>query len=431
VQGKGRLKAPNAPYLNWSGIIGLDSGVENVMTFECGADQINTVSDISGNLSIVKDGPGELRIEDNIAFSGGLSVKQGLATLVNFNNAPYEYFKLTIKETAASSSNPIYDSYTITQNTTWTGKTSRRFNVGEFGLYDADGKRVNDYQKAWDVGDSIDWTFETLQPGQIAPYPTEGVSVYNNGYNSYAWFAVDDRLAYPSSKYRLAEYHWTAGTGYMQIDNPETHISLVQRLEHEDVGKVAMVDVHFMTLDRSQPTALEVFGSADGEHWDSLFTTNNIEITSSYPKYMWLSDATATSAGAARPESVNHAKFPLPRTTQKPIFDFAAPSSVSVASGATLKLVGSPVEVNKLVVSVSGAGTLEGAFNFAESGTLEIPDLPEDDNAVLPGSYIGCSGFANIANWTVTKGGKLMRRTLSVVDGKIVVSTKGLRVIVK
>ena len=429
VQGKGRLKAPNAPYLNWSGITGLNSGVENVFTFECAADQVNTVSDISGNLSIVKDGPGELRIERNITFSGGLSVKQGLATLVNFNNAPYEYFKLTIKETAASSLNPIYNGYTITQDNTWTGKTSRRFNVGEFGLYDADGKRVNDYQKAWDIDDSIDWTFETLQPGQIAPYPTKGVSVYNNGYNSYAWFAVDNRLVYPSSEYRLAEYHWTAVTGYMQIDNPETHISLVQRLEHEDVGKVAMVDVHFMTKDSSQPTALEVFGSADGEHWDSLFTTNNIEIPSSYPMYMWLSDA--TSAGPARPESVNHAKFPLLRTTQKPIFDFAAPSSVSVAAGATLKLVGSPVIVSNLVVSAAGAGTLEGAFSFAETGTLEVQDMPEEFPVTLPGTYSGCSGFANIANWSVTCGGKAARLSINIIDGKIVISKLGMHIIIK
>lgn len=123
VQGKGRLKAPNAPYLNWSGITGLNSGVENVFTFECAADQVNTVSDISGNLSIVKDGPGELRIERNITFSGGLSVKQGSATLVNCNNAPYEYFKVTVKETAASSSNPIYDSFKITTGTAYAGKT--------------------------------------------------------------------------------------------------------------------------------------------------------------------------------------------------------------------------------------------------------------------------------------------------------------------
>ena len=74
VQGKGRLKAPNAPYLNWSGITGLNSGVENVFTFECAAGQTNTLSNVSGNLSIVKDGPGELRIEDNIAFGSSLIV---------------------------------------------------------------------------------------------------------------------------------------------------------------------------------------------------------------------------------------------------------------------------------------------------------------------------------------------------------------------
>ena len=435
VQGKGRLKAPNAPYLNWSGIAGLDSGAQNVLTIECAPWQTNVVKNVSGPLSLVKDGAGELVLEENVAFLGSLAVKEGTLRLVNLSDAPYEYFKVTVKETAASSSNPIYDGYKIITEPDGTDcdrRMSRSFNISEFGLYDSAGKRINAYQNSWNGDEPIDWTFETLEPGQIAPYPTQGVSVFIDAYTAWAWYAADNKvflatISSSATKYRYAQYHWTDGSKYMQADKPETWLSLVQRLKGEDVGKTAMMDLNFLARASHQPTAIEVFGSADGKHWDSLFATNNIETTESM--YFWLSNG--ASADVKRPDSSAHPKFPLPRTTQKPVFGFVAPSSLSVAPGATLKLVGSPVAVSNLVVSAAGAGAIEGPFAFAESGTLEIPDLPEDDNAVLPGSYIGCSGFANIANWTVTKGGKLMRRTLSVVDGQIVVSTKGLRVIVK
>lgn len=427
VQGKGRLKAPNAPYLNWAGVTGLDSGTENVMTFECAAGQTNVVTDLSGNLSVVKDGPGDLLLHEDVAFTGGLAVKQGKATLVNLNNAPYEWFKVTVKETAASSTNSIYDGFSITKDTSWAGKTSRSFDIGEFGLYDATGARINDYQKDWNGDEAIDWTFETLQPGQIAPYPTSGVTVYNNGFNSWAWYAADNR-SFTSSKYRLAQYHWNAGTMYMQLDKPETWLSLVQRLKSEDVGKPTQLDIHFLTWQSYQPTALEVLGSADGQHWDSLFETNNIEVTSGM--YMWLSNGAST--GGNRPDSIAHPKFALPRTTQKPLFDFANPSSISVADGATLKLVGSAVPVSKLVVGSAGVGTVEGPFAFAATGTVDIPDLPNVQYVEIPaGTFVGCTGVENLGNWTLTSNGQPVRRAFTYRDGKFIITKFGMSIIVR
>ncbi|MBQ2631310.1 MAG: hypothetical protein IJG13_16660, partial [Kiritimatiellae bacterium] len=426
VQGKGRLKASNAPYLNWKGVTGLDSGVENVMTFECAAGQTNVVTDISGSLSVVKDGPGTLVVNGNVAFTGGLAVKQGVATIHNINNAPYEWFKVTVKETAASSTNPVYDDFAITTGTSWQGRTSRSFAIGEFGLYDSAGSRVNAYQSSWTGTESVDWTFDNLQPGQIVPYPTDGVTVYRDSFDCWAWYAADNKM-FTSSKYRLAQYHWTDGSMYMQPGKPETWLSLVQRLKAEDAGKPAMLDVNFLTGQRYQPTVLEVFGSADGQHWDSLFATNNIEETSS--KYMWLSNGVSTGGNA--PESISHPKFAMARTTQLPVVDFIAPSSLSVADGATLKYVGvMPLTVSNLVVSASGAGTLEGSFAFSANGTLEVPDLPDESTVTLPGTYEGCSGFSNIGNWSLTSGGKTVRRSVSVVDGKIVITKYGMQIII-
>jgi uncharacterized membrane protein len=101
------------------------------------------------------------------------------------------------------------------------------------------------------------------------------------------------------------------------------------------------------------------------------------------------------------------------------------------ALGITDDLSASTVIVSNLVVSAAGAGTLEGAFSFAETGTLEVQDLPEEFPVTLPGTYSGCSGFANIANWSVTCGGKAARLSINIIDGKIVISKLGMHIIIK
>ena len=428
VRGRGRLRAPNAPYLNWAGVTGLNGGVENVMTFECAAGQTNVVTDVSGNLSVVKDGPGELVLKDDIAFTGGLVVKQGTATFANFNNAPYEWFKVTVKETAASSTNELYKDLKITTGTSWSGRYSRRFEIEEFGLYDAQGARVNAYQDSWTGTETTpDWTVETLQPGQIAGAPTGLVTAFQNGFSAYAWYAADNVATYGGTiAYRGASYHWNDGDKYAQYDHPETWMSLVQRLKGEDVGKVSSLDVCINAMKMWTPTALEVFGSADGEHWDSLFATNNIEIAKDR---VWLSGSTAVDA--FHPEKTAHPKFTMSRTTQKPIFDFAAPGSVSVAHGATLRLVGAPLAVSKLVVNTAGIGTLEGPFAFAPGGTLEVSDLPDEARVEISGTYVGCTGLDNLSGWSVTSGGRAVRRALTFVDGKFVITKPGLAIILR
>ena len=425
VQGKGRLKAPNAPYLNWSGISGLDSGTENVITFECAAGQTNTVTELSGALSVVKDGEGDLVLNGNVAITGDIVAKQGKVTLVNYSNAPYEWFKVTVKETAAASTLDIYSNLVITTGTSWNGKYSRRFEIEEFGLYDANGNRVNAYQSDWAGTESTpDWTVETLQPGQIAGAPTGEVTPFADAYTGWAWYATD-KTCFTASKYRTATYHWNDGNKYAQYDQPDTWISLVQRLKSEDVGKIASLDICIPTMQRWTPTALEVFGSADGQHWDSLFATNNIEISTS--GRFWLSGGAIGTATANlnNPENVSHPKFALKRTTQSTEHAFPSLRSVSVAGGATLKYVGvTPLTVSNLVVSASGAGTMEGSFAFAANGTIEVPDLP-NETVTLSGSYVGCTGFENVTKWSVTSDGKPMRRIVGVVDGKIVIAKCG------
>lgn len=431
VQGKGRLKAPNAPYLNWSGVMGLESGVENVMTFESAAGQTNTVQSISGPLTVVKAGPGSLAVKgDRIAVSGGWVVKEGTATFANMQGQPYSWYKLIVKETAGSSPLDLYKDLVITKGNNWTGNYNRRFQMDEFGLYDADGNRLNAYQKGW-AGNEVtsDWTVENLQPGQIAAENPTQVLPFSNGFDGWAWYAAAAATYFGGTyKYRAASYHWKDGNTCIEYAKPETWISVVQRLKDEDLGKTVSFDLCSETMAKWTPTAVEVQGSADGIYWDTLFTTNDYACAETGRHWM----SGSVNITSENPDTRAHPKFALPRTTTAHAYTFAAPTFIEVEKGATLKLKGAAVAVDKLVANTNGVGTVEGPFAFAATGTVDIPDLPNARYVEIPaGTFVGCTGIENLGNWTLTSNGQPVRRTLEYKDGKFVITKFGLSIIVR
>ena len=73
---------------------------------------------------------------------------------------------------------------------------------------------------------------------------------------------------------------------------------------------------------------------------------------------------------------------------------------------------------------------IEG-FAFAENGTLDVLDLPSDGGA-LPGTYVNCTGFENIRNWTFTVGGETTGKYKVAVSGdSIRIVPVGMRVVVR
>ena len=60
------------------------------------------------------------------------------------------------------------------------------------------------------------------------------------------------------------------------------------------------------------------------------------------------------------------------------------------------------------IVAESGAGTIDG-FAFAGDGTLNVENLP-DDGATLPGTYLNCTAFDNVADWSLKVGGEDTKR---------------------
>ena len=117
-------------------------------------------------------------------------------------------------------------------------------------------------------------------------------------------------------------------------------------------------------------------------------------------------------------------------STNKNINVMAGFAYVKVSEGAVLAADGDDLEISSLRIDSTGAGAIEG-FTFAESGTLDVLGVENSGRVVLPGTYGNVSGFANIANWTLTVDGEATKRRIIVENGTIVLVNPGMRVILR
>lgn len=70
-------------------------------------------------------------------------------------------------------------------------------------------------------------------------------------------------------------------------------------------------------------------------------------------------------------------------------------------------------------------------MTFAEKGSVDVVNMPAG-GAELEPVLSGCQGFANIANWSFTKGGvPTSRFTMSVAGGRIRFIARGTVIVVK
>ena len=106
-----------------------------------------------------------------------------------------------------------------------------------------------------------------------------------------------------------------------------------------------------------------------------------------------------------------------------------------MAAGARLVSLGGTAPIKGLTVDVNGAGTIEN-FAFAAKGvgtncTLNVKNLPKD-GSTLPGTYVNCTGFGNIAGWTLLLDGEEARKhRISIMDGVLRVMPIGTLFIVR
>ena len=364
----------------------------------------NEILDITDSserpVNVVKEGSGTWVLGGEQSFRGTLSVKGG--KLIVRRPETYSWHRWTITSKVGTDSG--YNLY---------------FELQEFGLFDEDGMRKNLGLKYID-------DYAALKPGEVA-FGTDKLPCTQSGGIAQLF---DDKKTDPGWRGILRPANATSGTETPEKDKPLSWMPIVMRLP-EGAGEITSYDiVHYQASTHVRSVASYfVDGSVDGVHWDRLSTVDPVgSVGSNY----WEFKAGGFGNGGEGNEvheggrSIASAPVSLPNVLNNV-------KSVSVAAGAELVCEGN-ITISSLELDATlGGGTIKGC-NFAESGTLELANLPARRDFAGAGIDIAdCRGADNIRNWTLKVDGKANSLyKLNVAGGKRIVVTKGgLRIVVR
>lgn len=368
--------------LTWNGVEAAVPGASTLVLDGAADGVFNDVVDGAGSLTVEKRGAGTWTLADNVNFSGGITVKAGTLKVAF---AKYTWYK-----------------FTVTEN--W---GDARTMLGQFGLWDADGRYVNT-NLAHNA--QADGHIELLQPGEAA---TAEAQTFYTERDLQSLFKTDSTIMDCFAKPVL-------GT-------PSSHLNIVMRLP---VGaKPAVRYDIFAGTGNSSTTgdaryardarSWQVFGSRDGKNWDPLSTVISNAPNRIYKSACWYSDY-----------STDHLRTPDPgfglSSATAVVSQMDSVSYVSVSAGATLDL-SDPVSTSRLVCNATGGGTIRNV-RFAASGTVEVSSTDEKREAFkIPMDLSDALDVENLSNWTVCINGKRVPCSVRVrADGLEIVPTGGL-----
>ena len=411
VYGNGHLKNSGTGQMRFSGISAA-VGSTNA-TIVLGGDSAafssaETLTDGTRGekLNVAKDGSGTWTLSTNSTFSGRVDVKAG--TLILRNPDKYTYFKFTVRETwARYCGTPASDT------------RSKHVQLSELVLYDQNGIRLNkgmEYVSGYDINNLL---------GNTAMYERNNVLAHSSDYGPANTF--DDSSS---------TYWWGDTTYYTDAEDDTTWVSMIMRLP-DDSAEVASYD--FLATQTVTPNSaatangvrcpriFSLSGSTDGINWHVLNVTNVMRTTAN----KWAAD-TAPSAtdSTSNPYFVADAVrtgFPVNVSCTPSATAFADISTVSVAAGATLKVIGS-VTLKGLTVSTAGNGTIRGA-TFGANGTIDMTDVSDPLAAVAGMTFTDVRGLENLANWSLLVNGRpVFGYRLFYANGQFRLTPKGLTI---
>ena len=437
--------------LSFTNVFGVGEGAKTLTLAGESTTAVNTLTTVTnacGTLSIAKDGAGTWTLDKavpngSVAVHAGTLVfrRPGLVAAKDLDPADVRaettfvptWYRLTVKQNYQNwLENNVDKSVRSAGN-------SRSFLLGEFALYDKDGKRLNaglKYMTDAGVWTSGSTTFKCdpitkLSAGEIGleygscNQPARNPAQLVNGTNTSTGFqgTTDPSVTMGSSE-------------YMGTWLPKSWIKVVMRLPE---GSPAVAAYDYANDDSSSQTlnnrqrqiyAYEIEGSLDGVNWYSL--TNVVGAAENVTGGRWNSDDTAVNHND-RPGCGYALDSRLSAQPGQSSFDLV--ESVSVDAGATLRADcadGLKFSIKGLTVDpAKGAGTIDG-FAFAESGTFNLTSLPQGGSK-YKFTLVNCEGFENVADWTVKLNSQPSNRyEIGVAaDGTVTVFRKGLIVIIK
>lgn len=444
VKGKARLRNATGQDFLWRNVFGVGAG-ESVLVLDGDSttadNRLETVTNAVGTLSIVKEGLGDWTLTGDVAFNGSLDVREGTLTILRDRTTP-TWFRWNIQQN--------YAEWLNDNNGESNGKSnSMAVQIDEFALYSASGVRLT-------KGLTQKWNLTSLHELD------EGETMLEQGgedekTTSRKMAAIFSDTADSSSYGNLKSGQ---SDKWMSVGAEETWIRIVMRLA-DDSAPVAAYDYIKLQNIRPTPYAYSLECSFNGREWtsvtnvvgasleerhtdngDGTITTNIVPwwvmkdaetgkwVANADDKYKWESNHELMAANAVRP--LPDAGFPvtLPVRTQRiePI------SAVSVSPGATLKADirdgGAVVVAGLILDGDKGIGSFEN-ITFAEEGTVDVRNIGNSVKTFAP-ALTGCTGFENLAGWSVLKNGvPTSNSQISVENGTIRVYPAGMVILIR
>ena len=423
LKGHGRLLNNTATRVRYTGFTSISDG-DHVLTLDgtgLNTNMVYNVYDGTGTVSIAKTGGGTWGLGGDTAFSGSLDVRGG-TLLVYSAPTNYTWFLWTIRAL---------------------GKPQQIVQVGQFGLYDADGKRLNE-GLAYNDGDH-----SALDPGQVGYRSHYGHYYYNTGRTPDNMFV---RTQVGGNGWMTMPMNGSSGTT-PKVDDPTTWLRVVMRLSDED-AVVDSYDLYFnngpykpevsTSYGHINPKNYTVYGSTDGLNWDVLHDVQDnlsddpalnggmpIPADKAGSATYWVATSNAWNSA----DATYHKGFRISGSTSasrpKPLCNV---STVSVSDGGVLKCAASEkIELSSVTVDCTAEeGTIDG-FTLAESGTLSVKNYtrPSKGDVELPIRFENVDGLQDVAQWGLKINGKRSVYGIEVKDGKVRVVAPGILLLVR
>lgn len=360
LQGDGRLKSSTAPLTFTADIQALTPGAKTIYLAGSATNVLGKVSDGAGTVGITKEGSGTWILLSTNAFSGPLRIQSGQLVL---DKRGYAYYRFSMTQ----------------RNYGVTGGDSN-IELTELALYSADGVRRNLNLVRNGTNNVMG-----LNPGEFCPmgsYPTyanrNDVNLFDNNVNS----------------------QWTTDSGSFL---PATPMVLVMRLTN-GTPPIAGFDLQYWPAATNRYlSGWTLEGSRDGIAWVNLHSA--INYTPVPPAVLnagikwWYSTGTATpSNGFAIASGEQTSSQLLPNI------------AVSIASGATLTLLGGNETLNTLNVDCDAGGGTINALTLAATGQINLTGSTLHGRSFAVPLTI--SAFSNpnvLPAWTVTFNGQPAR----------------------
>ena len=205
------------------------------------------------------------------------------------------------------------------------------------------------------------------------------------------------------------EYWWEKFPQMTLASDETTWVSILMRLPDDsaEVGSYDFVPTQTVHADTTKthkgayiPRLFSLSGSTDGVNWHELSVTNILRGTA----VKWAKDTALGNVSQSFAPDQVRTGFPVNVSCTPSATAFANISTVSVAPGATLKVIGS-VTLKGLTLSAAGNGTLQGA-RFAANGTIDMTDVGDPLTAMAAITFTDVTGLENLPNWALHVNGK-------------------------